>query len=123
MLEQRFETLLVGMLGRGLCVLDKLSRLRIVRCDAERVPKAMIHFENLNFILDGNEKRVRALKVRPLPPRSLNAIARAHGVPCVVLTPGAIARFMSLGFVINNDDDAVRTAHARSSPLRDRALF
>lgn len=63
LLERRFETPLVGMLGRGSCILDKLSRLRMVHCDAERVPKAMIHSGNLNFVLDGNEKRVRALKV------------------------------------------------------------
>lgn len=95
----------------------------MVGCDVEWVPKAVIRFGNLNFVLDGNEKRVRALKVRPLPPRSLNATAMARGGPCVILTPGAIARFVSLDFVINNDDNAVRTSHARSSLLRDRMLF
>lgn len=91
----------------------------MVGCDAERVPKVMIRFRKLNIVLDGNEKRVRALKVRPLPPRSLNATVRTRGDPYVILTPKAITRFASLDFVVNNDDDAVRTLHAHSSPLRD----
>jgi hypothetical protein len=43
-------------------VLNELSRLRTASRDADWVPKAMIRFRNLDFVLYGNEERVRALE-------------------------------------------------------------
>jgi hypothetical protein len=54
--------------------------------DVDRSPEAAIHFENLNFILDGEGEMARAPEARPLLSRSLDTTTRAHGGP-VSLTP------------------------------------
>lgn len=75
--------------------------------NANQISEATIHFGNLNFVLNGEEEMGRALEARPLPPRSLNTIARAHGGPRVILNPEAITCFGSLNFIISNNDEMV----------------
>jgi hypothetical protein len=64
--------------------------------DTDRIPKTMIHFRNIDFVLDSEGEIVRGSEARPLLPRSLNTTTRAHYGPLIVSTPEATARFRGL---------------------------
>lgn len=93
--------------------------LQMASRDAVWIPEATIRFENLNFVLNGDEERVGAPKARPLPPMSLDATMRARSGPCVVLTPETIARFGSLEFIFNDEGGALRAPPTCPSPPKN----
>jgi hypothetical protein len=67
--EQRFKSLIVGTLGRGLCVLDELSRLQMANNNSGVVWTlgTTIRFGSLDFVI--NDRRTMARTPEPWFPQ------------------------------------------------------